>query len=1266
MKHRNFILIILLLFSGLVGAQSLRTIKTDFIVPNVSGGDVDVTATFSINSSTGINDILDEDDMASDTTSALATQQSIKAYVDGSIDTTLTASVAANTASIVTITASTSNHDTEIALLAKLDDVTQTITASAFVGDGSGLTGVLADTSAIEALVATNTASISGLTADDIAMDLLGSPSNTTIQDWSDGVQSAGIIGNTGAITDAGSGTVAVSELEGIFKTTNSSTGDNVFFTLSASASVTLIDESTNFISVDYNGGTPILGVTPSNIANGHTIFNLGKVFREGTAVDIIDSGLHIEDFSMRVQQKQVALAGIHFVSGATVGATGSLELTISVGVMYAGLNKIITPSFDSSGTDTFEYYYYDGAAWQKSDETEIDVLQYNNVAAGLATLAPQRYGIHWVYKGTNGNAYVVYGVDSYTLTEAQAEGTPAILPPHVSGFGVLRAKIIIKKSGVAFTEIQSVEDTVFSSSVASNHNELANIDGGTAGEYYHFNASEYTELNEWLDNVTLGATGYTTVPGLNVNGSISINEIPRVCVPDQTDFLGTMYLGNGNGGTSLTHTGGTEGQGNTFVGINSASNTTTGYYNSIFGYGAGNVNITGTKNVAVGFESSYTQTSASNNVGVGYKALYYNNANSNTAFGYESLTFITGTGNIGIGYRAGRNAAVGNNSASTYSVYLGLNTKSSATGNTNEIVIGTNAIGNGSNTVTLGADTITGTYLKGDVTTTGSISIAALSTESAPTNYMFRDTDGVIKQAPVSGGGFANPMTATGSLIIGGDSGTAEERTIGSNGQVLTSDGITVNWQDPAASPLVAYVLGEDLSAGDLVTLASSYTSGTGVVKGLITGTTGLGSKDAANASVSEYMGITYNASSSEVAMSYRDAGGSYLGKYSVGTVSGTTLTWNSEITFHNASTNRTDITYSASGDKYMVVYIDNDDSGKGKIHACTSSSCGTETVFFDAAIDTSNNNVKALYLSDHEVTAVTWRDSSNNGWIKPCWISTGTTVVCGTDYEFEATSASNFALAYDSENKNILISYIAGASAAPISAKSCSYSSSTSSFTCGTISSIEASATDEHSLTYNKRFKRVISVFEDGSAAKVRVGSMVGTTITWDTVASLGASFPYYNSVTCGENTGRCIAFYNAAGSAGKYVEFILTEAGITAQSEANFNAGSGALWMQSVYDTNEGKTIVGWKDAVNDYATGIVFNEDNRPDFFGILQESGSKGESKYVARSGQISTVHTGELTVGGSYYVTSLGVLTEFYNEYKVGVSLTATNLLVTY
>jgi hypothetical protein len=89
----------------------------------------------------------------------------------------------------------------------------------------------------------------------------------------------------------------------------------------------------------------------------------------------------------------------------------------------------------------------------------------------------------------------------------------------------------------------------------------------------------------------------------------------------------------------------------------------------------------------------------------------------SNTAFGINALlSNTTGQLNTSIGYNSGylTNAGAANETSQT-SVYIGADTRSSANGNTNEIVIGCNGRGGGSNSATLGNTSITTTILHGN-----------------------------------------------------------------------------------------------------------------------------------------------------------------------------------------------------------------------------------------------------------------------------------------------------------------------------------------------------------------------------------------------------------------------------------------------------------------------------------------------------------------------------------------------------------------------
>lgn len=268
--------------------------------------------------------------------------------------------------------------------------------------------------------------------------------------------------------------------------------------------------------------------------------------------------------------------------------------------------------------------------------------------------------------------------------------------------------------------------------------------------------------------NVGIG-TG-SPAESLDIYGKVALNGTQVLYNAEGEDsFTGTLYVGDGGG--SLSHTAGVEGYFNTAFGFEALANNTTGAYNNASGYSTLNANTTGDKNSAIGYNSLHANTDGDSNSAIGFNALHANttgnnnsaigssalysniSGTSNNAIGYNALyNNTTGTNNIAIGANAllsatdgtynsaiGSNAlrsnttgdynsAVGNdaghyiadgstpNATPNYSVYIGSYTKALADGDSNEIVIGYNAIGIGSNSVVLGNDSIATTALKGKV----------------------------------------------------------------------------------------------------------------------------------------------------------------------------------------------------------------------------------------------------------------------------------------------------------------------------------------------------------------------------------------------------------------------------------------------------------------------------------------------------------------------------------------------------------------------
>jgi len=189
------------------------------------------------------------------------------------------------------------------------------------------------------------------------------------------------------------------------------------------------------------------------------------------------------------------------------------------------------------------------------------------------------------------------------------------------------------------------------------------------------------------------------------------------------------------NAGANLT-----TGIQNTFLGYDAGNVVNMGSHNTLLGAGAGRVNtsldgyntfvgsyaglasVTGTQNTFVGFNSGGSSAGGFYNTLIGASTGSQVSGNYNTAVGNGAIANLRtgGDNNIAFGVDAGRNYLSGGGSfgveSATGSVFLGAETKPLGDSQTNQIVIGYDAIGAGNNTVTLGNENIVKTVLRGTI----------------------------------------------------------------------------------------------------------------------------------------------------------------------------------------------------------------------------------------------------------------------------------------------------------------------------------------------------------------------------------------------------------------------------------------------------------------------------------------------------------------------------------------------------------------------
>jgi hypothetical protein len=260
--------------------------------------------------------------------------------------------------------------------------------------------------------------------------------------------------------------------------------------------------------------------------------------------------------------------------------------------------------------------------------------------AGGSATIGGSVFS-----HNSTGSSGVQYGVYIFeNITQTSTAGYTAFTvnaKENTTGSG---AKLLadLQVSGTSKFKIDNAGNTFPATDSASTL--------GTSALYWS---------NAYTDRMYLNSTAYidgATAGVLTMTNKVNMGTVQMMYLPDQTNFAGTSYYGNGGG--SLSHSSGSQGFDNTLVGIDAGLSMTTGSQNLAFGSGALRANTTGSNNFAFGFHALYSPSTASNNMAIG---IYSLNGVSSGAFnlgiGYNALGSVTSTSaSVGIGNEALQN----------------------------------------------------------------------------------------------------------------------------------------------------------------------------------------------------------------------------------------------------------------------------------------------------------------------------------------------------------------------------------------------------------------------------------------------------------------------------------------------------------------------------------------------------------------------------------------------------------------------------------
>jgi hypothetical protein len=217
-----------------------------------------------------------------------------------------------------------------------------------------------------------------------------------------------------------------------------------------------------------------------------------------------------------------------------------------------------------------------------------------------------------------------------------------------------------------------------------------------------------------------------------------------------------------------------------------------------------------------------------------------------------------------------------------------------------------------------------------------------------------------------------------------------------------------------------VDFVASGTLSSGQTVALRSD-----GTVEA-VSGVTGsVGSKAVFNSAVSQFNAATYDSNSNKVILVYRDDGNSYYGTAIVGTVSGTSISFGSEVVFNAGTTNSITATFDSTSNKVVIAYQDVGNSSYGTSIVGTVS--GTSISFGSEIFENSRADaISAIFDSSNNKVVIAYQDPVNTdagtaivGTVSGTSISFGTAVVIDTNF------ATVISATFDSSSNKVVVAY-------------------------------------------------------------------------------------------------------------------------------------------------------------------------------------------------------------------------------------------------
>ena len=333
-----------------------------------------------------------------------------------------------------------------------------------------------------------------------------------------------------------------------------------------------------------------------------------------------------------------------------------------------------------------------------------------------------------------------------------------------------------------------------------------------------------------------------------------------------------------------------------------------------------------------------------------------------------------------------------------------------------------------------------------------------------------------------------------------------------------------------------------------------------------------------------------TFDSSNLKIVIAYRDTGNSSHGTAIVGTVSGTSISFGSEVVFEAASTNYPAIAFDSNSNKVVITYQDQGNSNYGTAIVGTVS--GTSISFGTAVVHRSANinEQSADFDTSKNVVILAYTDTGSSGTANKIMISEGT--VSGTSISFSTAIAGSSGqtkgtrgVSFDTNASRTVVSYVHEGNSDYGTGIVYSAGIPTNITSENFIGFAEDTVATGQPVTINTKGAIADNIPQIASAS-----SSVGTAVTFDSSSSTRIA-------SCYDSTNnRIVVSYVDTGSDDDGTVAVGTvnasDNSISWGTPVAFNSNVKITDSSIVHDSNSNKIVIGYMDEDNsNYGTGIV---------------------------------------------------------------------------